>query len=470
MGKRTVKASACGPRDAVQHQPMTSPVRHARARVALAALAVAVVLADSSIVILALPDILGEFDTRVADVAWVLTAFNAVLALAAVPAAYLARTRASVLFPAGLVVFAGASAACAWADSLGPLVAARCAQALGGAAVVGAALGVLAAAQGSERAAARVWAAAGVAGMAVGPALGGALTELLDWRAIFVAQVPVVLAAAAGAGMRVPRLRSPAGRPALLVDAALVALSAALTAALFLLVLLLINGWRLTPVAAAATVTVMPAAAIAAGRLVRGYGGPLARAAAGAVAIAGGLAALGVMPGASVGWTLVPQALVGAGLGLSVEALTERAMLDRSHPAVHAGWTVAARHLGVVLGVLILTPVFVADLDRQQVHASSAVTSLVLDAAIDPATKVTLAQAGVKIINTSHERVPDLGPLFRSVHVADDQRPRVRALQAGLEDQLRRAATSAAERSFLIAAVFALAALVPIGLVARGRP
>lgn len=448
---------------------MTFPVRHARARVALAALAVAVVLADSSIVILALPDILGEFDTRVADVAWVLTSFNAVLALGAVPAAYLARTRASVLFPAGLAVFAASSAACAWADSLGPLVAARCAQALGGAAVVGAALEVLTAAQGSERAAARVWAAAGVAGMAVGPALGGALTEVLSWRAIFVAQVPVVLTAAAAVGVHVPRLRTPAGRPALGVNAALVGLSAALTAALFLLVLLLINGWRQTPIAAAATVTVMPAAAIVAGRLGRGHAGPLGRAAAGAVAIAGGLAALGVMPGASVWWTLVPQALVGAGLGLSVEALTERAMLGRTHPAVHAGWTVAARHLGVVLGVLILTPVFVGDLDRQQVHASSAVTSLVLDAPIDPGTKVTLAQAGVKIINTSHERVPDLGPLFASVAVGDDERPRVARLRADLEDQLRRAATSAAERSFLTAAVFALAALLPIGFAARGR-
>ena len=54
-------------------------------------LAVGLVLADSSVVILALPEILDQFDVAIDDVAWVLTLFNLVLALAAVPAAYLAR-------------------------------------------------------------------------------------------------------------------------------------------------------------------------------------------------------------------------------------------------------------------------------------------------------------------------------------------------------------------------------------------
>ena len=45
------------------------------------AVAIGMVLADSSIVILALPEILREFDVEIASVAWVITSFNLVLAL-----------------------------------------------------------------------------------------------------------------------------------------------------------------------------------------------------------------------------------------------------------------------------------------------------------------------------------------------------------------------------------------------------
>ncbi len=59
-------------------------------RVAAVALAVGLVLADASVVILALPAIYREYHAEVADVAWVVTAFNLAIALAAVPAARLA--------------------------------------------------------------------------------------------------------------------------------------------------------------------------------------------------------------------------------------------------------------------------------------------------------------------------------------------------------------------------------------------
>ena len=63
-----------------------------RLRAALA-LAVGVVLADSSVVVLALPEIYRELDVSVTAVTWVLVAFNLVLALAALPAA---RARAAL--------------------------------------------------------------------------------------------------------------------------------------------------------------------------------------------------------------------------------------------------------------------------------------------------------------------------------------------------------------------------------------
>ena len=74
-------------------------VRRPQARSALFGLAVALVLADSSVVTLALPDILARFDVGITEVAWVLISYNLVLAAAAVPAAHLVRRGRAPLPP-----------------------------------------------------------------------------------------------------------------------------------------------------------------------------------------------------------------------------------------------------------------------------------------------------------------------------------------------------------------------------------
>ena len=68
----------------------------------LLGLGVGLALADSSIVTLALPEILGQFDVSITTVAWVLTSFNLVLAIFAVPAAYVARRRPREAFGVGV--------------------------------------------------------------------------------------------------------------------------------------------------------------------------------------------------------------------------------------------------------------------------------------------------------------------------------------------------------------------------------
>ncbi|HET7573535.1 MAG TPA: MFS transporter, partial [Solirubrobacterales bacterium] len=341
-----------------------------RPRVAALALAVGLVLADSSIVVLALPEIYRELDTSVAGVTWVLVSFNLVMALAAVPAALLARRvgpgRAASV---GLAVFAGAGLACGVSDELSTLIAARCVQALGGAAAVTAVLELLPATVGSERRATAIWAGAGATGAALGPAAGGLLTELVSWQSIFLIQVPVALVAAvpilavarheAATGIISSELRR-TGRPHLRANLALAMVSAAIAGALFLLVLLLIEGWRLTPIGAAIVVSVMPLAAIAGGRLGRLAPSARARAAAGAILVSGGLGGLALLPRAEVALTLPPQVMVGIGLALVLSALTETALSGRAPQAIHGGWTISARHAGVVLGLLALTPIFTA--------------------------------------------------------------------------------------------------------------
>ena len=440
-------------------------------RVALLALAVGLVLADSSVVTLGLPDVLLEFDASPPEVAWVLTGYNLVLALVSLPAAALVLRGAAspaTLARAGLVVFAAASLVCALAPSLGVLVAARCVQGVGGAVVAVAALALLAAEAGGRVRGAAVWGAAGTLGAAIGPAVGGLLTEALSWESIFFVQVPVALVCLAGVravDVPVPPARS---RPDARHLVALLFTGAGLTAALFLLVLLLMAGWRLSPIAAAVTVSVMPVAALFGGRLPGGNA--QSRAGAGALLLGGGLAALGLLPEAGIAWTIVPQVLVGLGLGLSLGALTEAA-LERREPLVwHGAWTLTARHVGVVAALALLTPMFNADLEEQEDQAIETVMAQLLDSDVAATTKLRVGvELGGELSGPTNE-VPDVAPVFEGVDADGEERARLDALQADVEDQLDRAATTAFERSFLVAAILSLFALVPLLWPAGRRP
>jgi MFS family permease len=440
-------------------------------------LAVGIVLADSSIVVLALPEIYRELDTSVAGVTWVLISFNLVMALAAVPAAHLARRAGPGRTAAiGLAVFAGAGLACGVSESLSTLILARCVQALGGAAAVTAALELLPATVGSERRAATVWAGAGATGAALGPALGGLLTELVSWQAIFLIQVPVALAAAVPI-LSVARhemstrviegeLRQ-SGRPHIAANVALAMVSAAIAGALFLLVLLLIEGWRLTPIGAAVVVTAMPLAALVGSRL-----GPLvpsarARAAAGAILVSGGLAGLALLPKAEVALTLPPQVLIGIGLALVLSALTETALGGRAPQALHGGWTISARHAGVVIGLLALTPIFTADIAQQREDAIDAGTAVLLDSRVTPLLKLELAGRITDQLDGEEGKVPTIGPAFEPLPSDPAERAEVIVLREELQDQLDRGATHAFSPSFGLAALIGLLALIPIGLARR---
>jgi MFS family permease len=434
--------------------------------VAALGVVVGLVLADSSVVILALPAILDRFHVPIERVSWVLTLFNLVMALAAIPAAMLARRLPpGRVCSGGLLLFAAASLGCALAPGFDWLLAFRAAQAVGGAAAVCATLELLSTLAGWEGRAVAVWAAAGAVGAAAGPAIGGALTEAISWPAIFFVQVPLAL----GALLLVPRgvpaaAPGAAGRPAVAANLALALLSAALTAALFLVVLLLINGWGHSPLAAAAIVTVMPLAALASYRLAPAGLAPRLRGCCGAILIGAGLAALSLLPGAAWGWLVAPQIAIGAGLALALGALTEDALAGRSPLAVHGGWTLAARHAGVCIGLLILTPIFTGDLTDQQNAAELAGTRIILDSPLSLGQKLQLGTALVQQMTSGPvTRPPDLRPAFRQLGTT----PETRRLQSAIQDQVDRAVTHAFSRSFLVAALLALAAALPL---LRGRP
>ncbi|MCW2800270.1 MAG: transporter [Aeromicrobium sp.] len=433
---------------------------------------VALVLADSAVVTLALPNILQHLDASVGQVAWVLIAYNLVLGLCAVPAAMLyTRAKPRIFSAVGIAVFAGSSAVCALAGSIDVLIAARCVQAIGGALALIGCLELLVAEYG-ERRGVRFWVTAGVVGTAVGPVAGGLLTQAFSWQAIFIVQVPfAVLAVPAALAVRaVPTPEVDRHRPAIRANLTLALMSAALTAALFLLVLLLVDGWGRSPATAAITVSVVPLAALAARPIARFLRPPQeVEIAVGCFLVAGGLLGLAIPPSSNLAWTIAPQALVGLGLGLTMDRLTTRAMELRLPRAHHAGWTIGARHVGVVLGLAILTPVFTADLRDAQVPAQQAITSLVLDAPLAPQDKISVAEALGSELSDQQDQVPDLHHAFASLNLAPSERPAAAQLERDLNAQVERAATRAFRNSFLIGAGLALIALISLIPLRRRR-
>jgi hypothetical protein len=314
----------------------------------------------------------------------VLGVYTLVLAVA-LPAA--ARVRHGALAAAGALVFAAASLGCGLAGSIGALLALRGVQAAGGAALLVGAFALLDAG-GAGR---RQWTATAIFGFAAGPALGGALTQAFDWRAIFLVQAPIAAATAVAAWRARPAPRAPAERvpqwpfgPAI----ALALLSAALVGVLFLLVLLLVTGWSTSPIAAAAAVTVLPIAAVAASRI---RGPARARAAAGAMLVAGGVLALASLPGANLWWTVAPQLMAGAGLGLALPALAGGLLPEDT--AEQAAWLLSLRHAGITAALIVLAPVAASQLDDAVAETRIEGTALVLDARLPPLEKLSLAGA-----------------------------------------------------------------------------
>src|SRR5919108_2736953 len=107
--------------------------------------AVGLAFADASIVVLALPQIIGQLDTTISQVKWVIMSYN--LALIAGVLGFLPfqrRLRSPRALLTGIGVFGAASIGCAVANSLEVLVIARCFQGVGGALLLCASLPLLA--------------------------------------------------------------------------------------------------------------------------------------------------------------------------------------------------------------------------------------------------------------------------------------------------------------------------------------
>lgn len=459
-------------------------------------LAIALAFADASVVVLALPQIVARLHTSISHVTWVITAYNIALiasTLAILPfATRLASRRALVI---GLAVFGVASVGSGASGSLALLVAWRCVQGVGGGLLLCSSLPLFAGRARTGASTLHAWATTAAFGAGVGPAAGGVLTQLFDWRAIFFTQAPFAAAAALAAlGGRAGEsaaagtardlradldpqtaldpqtdvdARTPL--PPVIANVALGLISAGLIGALFLSTVLLINVWQLSPLGAAAILVVIPLATALLGRVVRDRP-PVAAGTVGAIVLAVGLAGLGSIPDRKLGLALVALALCGTGLGIAFPALTRAALATRGIPVARAARTVAAREGGLVLGLVLLTPVLVNQLNAASGRAIPSVTRAVIAAPVPLKTKLALG-AGLLAANAHapQSQLPDLGPPF--AHAGTGTSTETRSQLAKLEVQVRTLVQRAVTRSFrlplLLCALLSLLAIPPLAYARR---
>ena len=189
---------------------------------------------DISVTNVALASIRADLGFAVADLQWIVTAytlvFGSLLIFFGRVGDLYGRRR---LFVVGTAVFSAASLLCGLAETPGQLIAARALQGLGGAMMSPAALSLLTSTfdEGAARnKALGVWGSIAAGGAAAGMIIGGVLTDLANWRWVFLINVPVGVAVILTARRTVPESRA-AGVAALDVPGA-----ATLTAALAALV------------------------------------------------------------------------------------------------------------------------------------------------------------------------------------------------------------------------------------------
>lgn len=443
-------------------------------------LAVALAFADASIVVLALPQLVDHLHTSISHVVWVIVAYNLALIAGSVAilaaGRQLASTRALV---AGLVLFGLASLGCGAANSLAALVPLRCVQGVGGAFVLCASLPLFAGAARPGESPLYRWSAAAAIGAAIGPAAGGVLTEVFSWRAIFFAQAPVAALAALAVVLGEPRAAEelpsdpalePARRRASLdpvtANVALAFLSAGLIGALFLVVIELINGWLVTPIGAAAVVSTLPIATALAQRVLPGRF-PLLAGAAGSVLLAAGLICLAELTHRELGLVVLALALCGAGLGLGFLGLTAAALGGGGTATVRAARTIAARDAGLVLGLLVLTPVFVGQLNATPAQATQRAAGALIVAPLPTSLKVELApKLQAAAANAPQSRPPDISPAFAQVAAGASPADRVQlaVLERQINAIIQRSVTHAFRRPFLYAALLSLLVLPLLAL------
>jgi EmrB/QacA subfamily drug resistance transporter len=171
---------------------------------------------DVTIVNVALPAIQRDLHASLSGLQWIMDAYTLVVAsLLMLSGSISDRVGRRRIFQIGLTVFVAGSFLCSMAHSIGQLIAFRAIQGLGASMLNPVALSIVANVfkEPKERArAVGLWGAVGGISFAVGPLLGGALTQTVGWRSIFWINLPLGILAVILAAIFVPESKAPKAR------------------------------------------------------------------------------------------------------------------------------------------------------------------------------------------------------------------------------------------------------------------
>jgi EmrB/QacA subfamily drug resistance transporter len=176
------------------------------------AISVLIVVLDSTIVNIALPTLQRELNTSLAELQWIINAYIMVFgALMLTTGALADRWGRARMLQAGIVVFAGASLAAAFAGSGGQLILWRAIMGVGGAMILPATLAIVTNVfpQQERGKAIGVWAGLNGIGIALGPIIGGLIIESFQWNWIFLINLPIAAVALISGWFLVPNSRDP---------------------------------------------------------------------------------------------------------------------------------------------------------------------------------------------------------------------------------------------------------------------
>jgi EmrB/QacA subfamily drug resistance transporter len=182
---------------------------------AITSLALFMVALDNLVVTTALPVIKADLNASLEDLQWMVNAYTLTFAVLLITGAALGdRYGRRRVFLIGMATFIGGSALAALSPSSDVLILARAIQGVGGAIVTPLTLTILSAAMPPERRAVALGAWGGIAGLAIaiGPLVGGAIAEGLDWHWIFWLNVPIGLVVLPLAAFRLTETYGPEGR------------------------------------------------------------------------------------------------------------------------------------------------------------------------------------------------------------------------------------------------------------------
>jgi EmrB/QacA subfamily drug resistance transporter len=152
------------------------------------------IMLDNTVVVVALPSIGSDLGITISELEWVVNGYAltfGVLLLTGGKLADLLGRR--LIFIVGLMIFTAASLACGLANGADVLIGARVVQGIGAALMNPATLSIITATFPPRQRglAIGIWAGVSALALAIGPLLGGLLTEHIDWSWIFFINVPV---------------------------------------------------------------------------------------------------------------------------------------------------------------------------------------------------------------------------------------------------------------------------------------